>query len=400
MYNFLLAQRLLLALTCLIGLSVLILPPALAGWLPMCAIAAIWIGKAYVLSVARPVSADDDTLADQQALNKAIDRYVGIVNDCFSDELVRYNSELEQLKGMVADAVATLSVSFNNIHGFSAGQLSVIDALVNDLQGSDSDEGGVMSCKSFTDETDRVLHFFIDHVLQVSKQSIEMVGVISDVGNHMAQVEKLLRDVQKIADQTNLLALNAAIEAARAGEAGRGFAVVADEVRNLSKHSDRFSEEIKAVVNAAKVNIERAQSMIEAMASKDMNVALSSKDNIDDMMGQIAKINDRVAISISEVSSLTTRVESSVNDAIRSLQFEDMCRQLIEFLQQKTDRFQAMANEVSVVFGVFKTTEPKAWNAQLDDGVERVRAIREQWRSQVSKAVSQSSVDEGDIELF
>ncbi|WP_425311404.1 methyl-accepting chemotaxis protein [Methylomonas methanica] len=227
-----------------------------------------------------------------------------------------------------------------------------------------------------------------------------MVGVINDVGSNMARVEKLLVDVQKIADQTNLLALNAAIEAARAGEAGRGFAVVADEVRNLSKNSDKFSEEIKVVVNASKNNIHQAQSIIETMASKDMNIALSSKEKIDDMMSAITLINTKVSNSIVEVSRLTDNVEITVNDAVRGLQFEDMCRQLIEFLQANTQHFQAMADEVAIGMGIFKTTDSANWEHQLNEGINRLRAMQEQWRTTGSKVVSQSTVEEGDVELF
>lgn len=229
---------------------------------------------------------------------------------------------------------------------------------------------------------------------------MEMVGVINDVGSNMARVEKLLVDVQKIADQTNLLALNAAIEAARAGEAGRGFAVVADEVRNLSKNSDKFSEEIKTVVNASKNNIHQAQSIIEMMASKDMNIAISSKDKIDDMMSAITLINKKVSKSIAEVSQLTDNVGITVNDAVRGLQFEDMCRQLIEFLQANTQHFQAMADEVAIGMGVFKTTDSANWEHQLNEGINRLQAMQGQWRAHGSKVVSQSTVEEGDVELF
>jgi Methyl-accepting chemotaxis protein len=216
----------------------------------------------------------------------------------------------------------------------------------------------------------------------------------------MAHVEKLLADVQKIADQTNLLALNAAIEAARAGEAGRGFAVVADEVRNLSKHSDKFSEEIKSVVSASKKNIHQAQHMIETMASKDMNIALNSKDKIDTMMANISVINSKVAKSILEISQITEDVEMSVNDAVRGLQFEDMCRQLIDFLQANTQHFQAMADEVTIGMGVFKTTDSMNWERQLNEGAKRLQEMQHQWRYQSTKVVSQSTVDEGDVELF
>ncbi len=343
---------------------------------------------------------DIQDVADDQVLNKAIDQYVSEIESCIEQEVVSFHSELAQLKSVVANAVATMLGSFNNLHGLTSGQSAVVRSLMNNLgEESDSADDGVNFTK-FAKETDEVLNYFIDNTLQISKQSMEMVGVIYDLGEHMAKVEKLLTDVQGIAEQTNLLALNAAIEAARAGEAGRGFAVVADEVRNLSKNSDKFSEEIRVVVNASKKNIAVAHEMVEKMASKDMNVAITSKSNVDAMLVGIARMNDDIAIKISEVSGMTDQIESSVGDAVRGLQFEDLARQMIEFLELNTQHFQAMSDEVRIGLGTFKTGTGPVWASELEQGVTRLNDMKKQWNAKEKKAVSQSSVEEGDIELF
>lgn len=388
-------------LTLLLALSAFILPAGFEAWMPVSVIALLWIRTAFAMHIEQQTAAENKlNRSGEDRLNACIDRYVAGVNQCLIEETCNFNNDLQQLKSMVADAVNTMSHSFNSLHQLTSGQSNIVHALVNDLEGSTAKKQGAMSFQQFAEETDTALRFFIEHILQISKQSMEMVGVINDVGSNMARVEKLLVDVQKIADQTNLLALNAAIEAARAGEAGRGFAVVADEVRNLSKNSDKFSEEIKVVVNASKNNIQQAQSIIELMASKDMNIAISSKDKIDDMMSSITLINQKVSKSITEVSELTEQVGMTVSDAVRGLQFEDMCRQLIEFLQANTQHFQAMADEVAIGLGVFKTTDSSNWEYQLNEGIKRLREMQGQWRAREAKVVSQSTVEEGDVELF
>lgn len=257
-----------------------------------------------------------------------------------------------------------------------------------------------MTFQHFAEETEKVLGLFIDHILTVSKQSMAMVDVINDVDKHMRRIEKLLSDVQDIADQTNLLALNAAIEAARAGEAGRGFAVVADEVRDLSKNSDRFSEEIRVVVNSSKSKIDQARQMIETMASKDMNVAISSKANVEDMMAEVAKINDTIAANLNQVSSLTSQIEANVGDAVRALQFEDMTRQLVDYIQSNTTHFQALTDEMRVGLGFLQTGDASSWIRELQAGKRRLQEMKRQWREAGTKAVRQESMEEGKIELF
>lgn len=401
MTDFLQHHRIALAIS-LIALCSPLYLPEIAVALPGTVVALFWIGRTFLLR------RDLETLRRQQedhhqdrALQDTIDRYLRSLDRCVVEEITRLDEELQQLKTMVADAAVTMHASFNSLHGLTSEQAQLIHSLIENLDGSKSADGHTgMSFNQFAQETDSVLGSFVEHILQVSKQSMEMVDVINDVDSHMGKVGKLLSDVQKIADQTNLLALNAAIEAARAGEAGRGFAVVADEVRNLSKHSDKFSEEIKLVVNASKENIHTAQTMIEFMASKDMNIALSSKSNINKMMSEITAMNDRIAEDIAVLGKLSANIDDNVGHAVRALQFEDMARQLIEYLQLSTRRFQAISDEVGIGLNAFKTLDPAHCQQHLQQGCERIRDMQQHWQTQSAKAVTQSTMEEGDIELF
>ncbi|WP_445370434.1 methyl-accepting chemotaxis protein [Methylomonas sp. HW2-6] len=369
-------------------------------WAATGLISLMWMFRTFRIQSAGVLRQAAQGEQNETDISRAVDSYLIHLSDCIEQESSTFRSELNQLKAMLADAVSTMSNSFNNLHALTSGQSTVVCSLVSDLEDSVERDSAHINFTSFTHETDKVLQFFIDHIVQISKQSVEMVAVINDVGDHMAHVEKLLGDVQKIADQTNLLALNAAIEAARAGEAGRGFAVVAGEVRNLSKNSDKFSEEIKAVVKASKDNIRNARDMIEVMASKDMNLALSSKANIDKMMFDISTINANVARNVDEISQLTGKIEVSVGNAVRGLQFEDMARQLIEQMQANLDHFAALKDEVAIGMATFKAGNRKEWQLELGQGSDRIRQMKQQWQAGNYRVVSQSSMDEGDVDLF
>jgi len=360
----------------------------------------MWVCIVYRLQSDNDEHAHDIGDITDTKIHQSIDSYGIGLSNCTDYEINEFKVELEQVKKMISDAVATLSESFNGMHQLSVSQTQAMDALVNNFDENGNNDESTLNFKKFTEETDNVLDYFINYILDVSQQSMEMVAIISDVDDQMNNIASLLGDVQSIADQTNLLALNAAIEAARAGEAGRGFAVVADEVRNLSKHSDRFSEEIKGVVTKSRGNISKAKKMIEIMASKDMNIAITSKSNIDEMMAGIAHLNDNVANKLVEVAGYSQQMDNVVGGAIRALQFEDMARQQIEFLQQNTDHFQTISDEIKLGLGAFKLTDDEIKVEELYSGVRRFSDLQKQWQEKEKKAVEQDTMEEGDIDLF
>ena len=113
----------------------------------------------------------------KEKLKITIDNYVSGVESCIEQEVQSFQEELSQLKTVMADAVVTMSGSFNDLHSLTGGQSEVVHSLMNNLGDSAENDEGVNFSK-FAQETDEVLKFFIDHVIEISKQSMEMVGVI------------------------------------------------------------------------------------------------------------------------------------------------------------------------------------------------------------------------------
>jgi methyl-accepting chemotaxis protein len=149
---------------------------------------------------------------------------------------------------------------------------------------------------------------------------ISSAKVIGDLGDKSKQIHDIVDTINQISEQTNLLALNAAIEAARAGEAGRGFAVVADEVRKLAEESkqatgqiDRMVAEIIDTTSKAVTSMQQGTSDVEE-SSTVINSALKSLENISSKVADVAEQIDEVNTAADLQKGLSENVEKSIDE--------------------------------------------------------------------------------------
>ncbi|MBL8491560.1 MAG: chemotaxis protein, partial [Rhodocyclaceae bacterium] len=174
-----------------------------------------------------------------------------------------------------------------------------------------------------------------------------LVDLTDSIAARTRDVQGILSEIGAIAKQTNLLALNAAIEAARAGEAGRGFAVVADEVRDLSGRTTQFSQQINAMMQSMQQSVRQTEEAIQRMASQDMTFALESKSRVAEIIETMEGENRKRADAISRLGESAGQVDTQVARAVTALQFQDMVSQLVGRVRQRVDGLHEVAGELS-----------------------------------------------------
>ncbi len=144
-------------------------------------------------------------------------------------------------------------------------------------------------------------------------------GVVRGLGEKSNEIGQIIESITNIASQTNLLALNAAIEAARAGEQGRGFAVVADEVRKLAEESAKSAQQIASLISSIQGQTHEAvQSMDQATEEVDTGITVVNKagesfQQIQQSVSQVANEIQEVSVAIEQISKSTDQIVSNVD---------------------------------------------------------------------------------------
>jgi methyl-accepting chemotaxis protein len=314
-----------------------------------------------------------------------------------SERMSLLDNDLARVRELVSDAVGDLSGSFRGLHDQVHQQGSLVSAMTDSVMGG---VGGKVNMQQFVDEVSDVLAYYIKLVIDISRQSVETVHKIDDMVGQMNCIFALLEDINAIADQTNLLALNAAIEAARAGEAGRGFAVVADEVRKLSRNSANFNAQIRGQVESAKQTIEQARVLVGDIAAKDMNVAIKAKGNVDEMLVHISGINRNTTSTLDQLAKIGRQVQGSVDTAVRGLQFEDLTRQLVEYIGSEIGTVRTLIDSMSDP----ERSSRADIRTRLQSAIEQQSVLLGNARAHQSRppgrVVLQESMAAGDVELF
>jgi methyl-accepting chemotaxis protein len=311
----------------IIGVIGILLQAGLASWL--------------LTTIMRPVNSLRDMLQDiSQGEGDLTKRLDDTTRDELADVSRYFNLFIEKLRGMISqiasttEQVASASVQLNataeqmatGAEEVSAQAATVatageeMSATSGDIaqncqlaaEGSQQASSAAVSGSQVVSETITVMHSISERVTNSAK-AVESLGARSD------QIGAIVGTIEDIADQTNLLALNAAIEAARAGEQGRGFAVVADEVRALAERTTKATREIGEMIKAIQQETKGAVvAMVEGVkeVSKGTEKAAESGQALEQILQQINDVTTQihqVATAAEEQTATTSEISNNMH---------------------------------------------------------------------------------------
>ncbi|MEZ9176510.1 methyl-accepting chemotaxis protein [Vibrio kanaloae] len=252
-----------------------------------------------------------------------------------------FNQLLDQLESLIAASQSKslqLTQSTSNMHDelvsvikqfeVQANHTSTMTASVQEMvltigeisESTSVAAEGVHQAKVNADKGREVVVDTIDNITRLSERLSSSQDSISSLNHHVDQIGDAVNIIQGIAEQTNLLALNAAIEAARAGEQGRGFAVVADEVRALASRTHQSTTEITSVVTAIQSQMHASMTEI-GECNQQGQLTLKDSEELDGSlqlilsdMESIQGNSERIASAIEEQGAVMAQVSDSITE--------------------------------------------------------------------------------------
>ena len=269
------------------------------------------------LSVEIPVANTDSTslLAAMKVMQSNLQKLIG---------------EIQTNADMVASAAKKMTIAAEDVAGSSqqqsASSLEIAAAMEQstvsiNLMSDSANQAQTISgdSESLMNETSGVVSEAVNRIAKIATVVEQASQTVRTLGQESENVSKIVLVIKEVADQTNLLALNAAIEAARAGEQGRGFAVVADEVRKLAERTTQSTQEITTMISSMQSSARDAVTCIEdAVANVNEGVILTKR--VGESVSRLGASSHEVKGVIIDVSSALREQNAASNEIARNVE--------------------------------------------------------------------------------
>jgi methyl-accepting chemotaxis protein len=271
-------------------------------------------------------------------------RYLTALQDFSTKVAPSWQSNLGLVRNQTEDSIVQLTARFSDIVqrleqavGTSAGASEA----VND------ERTGLMSTvrKAQADLT-----ALLNALRAAFAEKQQVVDNVRTLVQFTEELQHMAMEVTAVAERTNLLALNASIEAARAGDFGRGFAVVADEVRKLSVMSSDTGKRIGAKVNVIGSAIQSTFQLVETSTSHDAQAVQNSEETVRGVLNGLVSITQSVMDSAQELRKDSLEIRTDIQETLVHLQFQDRVSQILGHVMESIAQLAEQLAETSSKF--------------------------------------------------
>lgn len=224
----------------------------------------------------------------------------------------------------------------------------------------------------------------------------EMLGSVGNLAQFIERLREMAASVSSIAHQTNMLAINATIEAAHAGDAGRGFAVVANEVRSLSALSGETGREMGRQVEAISAAIHAAIDGAEAFTREDAASVANAEQSIAGVLDMFRRVTGELAGSAAQLRATGAEIRGEVAEALVLLQFQDRASQILDHVRNNIQAFPACLHQGGEAYRQDGRLAAIDWS-RLRQELENSYATRQEHRTH---AAGGEVADGDDVTFF
>lgn len=241
----------------------------------------------------------------RQKLNK-MRSSVGHVLALSQHEFGKLQDSLNALHNSASNIVQSANHVQNQAITVAAASDEMVSTTADIARNCESAAAGSNMCKEITNEGVAKVNTAVDNIRQQAEHTKDNATKIESLAKQTHEIGSIVSTIDDIAAQTNLLALNAAIEAARAGEAGRGFAVVADEVRALASRTTKSTQEISKMVK----NIQDEAKF----ATESINASVTNMDQVAEDAQSIMQVLQDITAHVTEVNNQVTQIATATEE--------------------------------------------------------------------------------------
>ncbi len=261
--------------------------------------------------------------------------YLASLHEVCGGVLPRWKRHIDISRRQTEAAIGGLAGEFREISGRLERAVAASRSTAGSLTGGDA---GLMGTINAVREE---LLALVSSLKAVLEAKVAMLAEIRNLAAFTDELKRMAVDVASIAGQTNLLALNAAIEAARAGEQGRGFAVVADEVRKLSSQSGETGKRISQKVEVIAAAIGSTLACADDLSARDDEVVTEAESVIRRVIARFNESAGALAGTAGQLEQESDGVRAQVSHVLVDLQFQDRVSQILALIERDIGRLDA-----------------------------------------------------------